>query len=212
MGETLPFLQERVAPPRLQMALGSWYFADGVLRCVGEVAIERLMVNGHDLVAEIAESQRHARRADERIGRKHYQGRFGRLAQQRHGSRSDPDAIEGGGRAGARVAARETDAAKRDCESDAGQAQHDARAPAKTAKARSGRAGGGGLAALRGKPYNNAAALTAEEEAELLEPVAVACLPWLTPVAAATSRDVLLRIQRELFGGKRGFMSVARFG
>jgi len=38
----------------------------------------------------------------------------------------------------------------------------------------------------------------------------VACLLWLTPIAASTSRDVLLRIQRELFVGKRGFMSVAR--
>jgi hypothetical protein len=54
--------------------------------------------------------------------------------------------------------------------------------------------------------------LTAEEEAELLEPVVVACLPWLNSIAASTSRDVLLRIQRELFGGKRGFISVARFG
>ena len=38
----------------------------------------------------------------------------------------------------------------------------------------------------------------------------MACLLWLTPIAASTSRDVLLRIQRELFVGKRGFMSVAR--
>ena len=50
------------------------------------------------------------------------------------------------------------------------------------------------------------------EEAELLEPVTVACPQWLTPIAASNSRDVLLRIQRELFGGRRGTMSVARFG
>ena len=62
-------------------------------------------------------------------------------------------------------------------------------------------------------PTMPAVALTAEEEAaELLAPVAVACRPWLTPIAASTSRDVLLRIQRELFVGKRGFMSIARFG
>ena len=54
--------------------------------------------------------------------------------------------------------------------------------------------------------------MTAKEEAELLAPVAVICPPWLTSIAASTSRDVLLRIQRELFGGKRGLMSVARFG
>jgi hypothetical protein len=54
--------------------------------------------------------------------------------------------------------------------------------------------------------------LTAEEEAELLAPVAVTCPPWLTPIAASNSHDVLLRIQPELFGGKRGIMSVARFG
>ena len=46
------------------------------------------------------------------------------------------------------------------------------------------------MAARQGKPYDAAVALTAEEEAELLEPVAVACLPWLTPIAASVSRDV----------------------
>ena len=54
--------------------------------------------------------------------------------------------------------------------------------------------------------------MTAEEEAELLAPVAVICPPWLTSIAASTSRDVLLRIQRELFRAKREAMSVARFG
>ena len=68
------------------------------------------------------------------------------------------------------------------------------------------------LAARRGKPYDAAAALTAEEEAELLAPVAVACPPWLTPIAASSSRDVLLRVQRVQFPEKRGTISVARFG
>ena len=43
-------------------------------------------------------------------------------------------------------------------------------------------------------------------------PVAVACPQWVTPIAASMSRDVLLRIQPELFSGKRGIMLVARFG
>ena len=68
------------------------------------------------------------------------------------------------------------------------------------------------LAARRGKPYDAAVALTAEEEAELLAPVAVACPPWLTPIAASTSRDVLLRVQRVQFPEKRGMILVARFG
>ena len=67
------------------------------------------------------------------------------------------------------------------------------------------------LAGRRGQPYDAAVALTAAQE-ELLAPVHVACLPWLTPIAASTSRDVLLRIQPELFSGKRGIMLVARFG
>jgi hypothetical protein len=53
--------------------------------------------------------------------------------------------------------------------------------------------------------------LTAEE-AELLASVAVAFSPWLTPIAASNSRDVLSRVQPDLFGGKKGPMSVARFG
>ena len=93
-----------------------------------------------------------------------------------------------------------------------GKLSTNARAPAKTAQARRSRARGGRLAALRGKPYEAGVALTAEEEAELLAPVAVICPPWLTSIAASTSRDVLLRIQRELFRGKRETMSVARFG
>ena len=68
------------------------------------------------------------------------------------------------------------------------------------------------LAARRGKPYDAAVALTAEEEAELLAPVAVACTPWLTPIEASTSRDVLLRVQRVQFPEKRGTILVARFG
>jgi hypothetical protein len=68
------------------------------------------------------------------------------------------------------------------------------------------------LVARRGKPYDAAVTLTAEEEAELLAPVAVACPPWLTPIAASTSRDVLLRIQRVQFREMRGAISVARFG
>ena len=71
---------------------------------------------------------------------------------------------------------------------------------------------GGRLAALRNKPHEAVVALTAEEEAELLAPVAVICPPWLISIAASISRDVLLRIQRELFRGKRETMSVARFG
>jgi hypothetical protein len=43
-------------------------------------------------------------------------------------------------------------------------------------------------------------------------PVAVACAPWLTPIEASTSRDVLLRVQRAQFPEKRGTISVARFG
>src|ERR1700722_781824 len=68
------------------------------------------------------------------------------------------------------------------------------------------------LAARRGKPYDAAVALTAEEEAELLAPVAVACTPWLTPIAASASRDVLLRVQRVQFPEMRGAISVGRFG
>ena len=68
------------------------------------------------------------------------------------------------------------------------------------------------MADRRGKPYDAAVALTAEEEAELLAPVAVACPPWLTPIAASTSRDVLLRVQRVQFPEKRGMILVARFG
>ena len=68
------------------------------------------------------------------------------------------------------------------------------------------------MAAPRGKPYDAAVALTAEEEAELLAPVAVACTPWLTPIAASASRDVLLRVQRVHFPEMRGMISVARFG
>jgi hypothetical protein len=68
------------------------------------------------------------------------------------------------------------------------------------------------LAARRGKPYDAAVALTAEEEAELLAPVAIACTPWVTPIAASTSRDVLLRVQRAQFPEKRGMILVARFG
>jgi hypothetical protein len=63
-----------------------------------------------------------------------------------------------------------------------------------------------------GKPYDAAVTLTAEGEAGLLAPVAVARTPWLTPVAASTSRDVLLRVQRAQFPEKRGMISVARFG
>src|ERR1700734_1103797 len=56
------------------------------------------------------------------------------------------------------------------------------------------------LAARRDKPYDAAVALTADgEEAELLAPVAVVCPPWLTPIEASTSRDVLLRVQRVHF-------------
>ena len=40
-----------------------------------------------------------------------------------------------------------------------------------------------------------------EEEAELLALVAIACSAWLTPIAASTSRDVLLRVQRVQFLG-----------
>ena len=68
------------------------------------------------------------------------------------------------------------------------------------------------LAARRDKPYDAAVTLTAEEEAELLAPVAVACIAWLTPIAASASRDVLLRVQRVHFPEMRGMMSVARFG
>ena len=68
------------------------------------------------------------------------------------------------------------------------------------------------MAARRGKPYDAAVALTAEEEAELLAPVVVASPPWLTPIAASTSRDVLLRVQRVQFPEKRGMILVARFG
>src|SRR3984885_8991287 len=68
------------------------------------------------------------------------------------------------------------------------------------------------LAARWGKPYDAAVALTAAEEAELLAPVAVACPPWLTPIAASMSRDVLLRVQRAQFPEKRGMILVARFG
>jgi hypothetical protein len=68
------------------------------------------------------------------------------------------------------------------------------------------------LAARRGEPYDAAVALTAEEEAELLAPVAAPCPPWLTPIAASTSRDVLLRLQRVRFPEMRGTVSVARFG
>ena len=68
------------------------------------------------------------------------------------------------------------------------------------------------LAARPGKPYDAAVALTAEEEAELLAPVAIACTPWLTPIAASTSRDVLLRVQRVQFPEGRGMISVARLG
>ena len=68
------------------------------------------------------------------------------------------------------------------------------------------------MAARQGKPYDAAVGLTAEEEAELLERIAVACLPWLTPIAASVSRDVLLRLQRVQFPEKRGTISVARFG
>ena len=68
------------------------------------------------------------------------------------------------------------------------------------------------LAARRDKPYDAAVTLTAEEEAELLAPVAVAYPPWLAPIAASTSRDVLLRVQRVHFPEGRGTISVARFG
>ena len=68
------------------------------------------------------------------------------------------------------------------------------------------------VAAPRGKPYDAAVTLTAEGEAELVAPVAVACPPWLTPIAASTSRDVLLRVQRVQFPERRGTISVARFG
>ena len=68
------------------------------------------------------------------------------------------------------------------------------------------------LAARRDKPYDAAVTLTAEEEAELLAPVAVAYPPWLAPIAASTSRDVLLRVQRAHFPEGRGTISVARFG
>ena len=37
-----------------------------------------------------------------------------------------------------------------------------------------------------------------------LAPVHVTCAPWVTPIAASTSRDVLLRIQPELFPAERG--------
>jgi hypothetical protein len=43
-------------------------------------------------------------------------------------------------------------------------------------------------------------------------PVAVACKPWLTPIEASISRDVLLRVQRAKFPEKRGMILVARFG
>ena len=68
------------------------------------------------------------------------------------------------------------------------------------------------MAAHQGKPYDAAVGLTAEEEAELLEPIPVACLPWLTPIAASVSRDVQFRLQRVLFPEMRGTISVARFG
>ena len=68
------------------------------------------------------------------------------------------------------------------------------------------------MAARRGKPYDAAVTLTPEEEAELLAPVALACPPWLTPIAASISRDVLLRVQRVQFPEMRGTLSVARFG
>ena len=43
--------------------------------------------------------------------------------------------------------------------------------------------------------------------------VAVACPPWLTPIAASASRDVLLRVQRVQFPEKRGTISpFARYG
>ena len=45
-----------------------------------------------------------------------------------------------------------------------------------------------------------------------MEPVVVACTPWLTPIDASTSRDVLLRVQRAQFPEKRGMILVARFG
>jgi hypothetical protein len=45
-----------------------------------------------------------------------------------------------------------------------------------------------------------------------VEPVAIAFQQWLTPIAASTSRDVLLRVQRAQFPEKRGMISVARFG
>ena len=68
------------------------------------------------------------------------------------------------------------------------------------------------MAARRGKPYDAAVTLTAGEKAELLAPVAVACTPWLTPIEASTSRDVLFRVQRAQFPEKRGMILVARFG
>lgn len=68
------------------------------------------------------------------------------------------------------------------------------------------------MAARWGKPYDAAVALTAEEEAELLAPVAVASTPWLTPIAASTSRDMLLRGQRLKFPELRGAISVTRLG
>ena len=61
------------------------------------------------------------------------------------------------------------------------------------------------------RPYSICSS-PAEEEIELLAPVAVACPPWLTPIAASTSRDVLLRVQRVQFPEMRGAISVARFG
>jgi hypothetical protein len=68
------------------------------------------------------------------------------------------------------------------------------------------------LAARRGKPYAAAVALTAEEQAELLAPVTVTCPPWLTPIEASTSRDVLLRVRLVQFGEKRAMIPVTRFG
>ena len=68
------------------------------------------------------------------------------------------------------------------------------------------------MAAHQGKPYDAAVGLTAVEEAELLAPVAVACTPWLTPISASISRDVLLRVQRVQFPEMRGMISATRFG
>ena len=45
-----------------------------------------------------------------------------------------------------------------------------------------------------------------------MAPVVVACTPWLTPIDALASRDVLLRVQRAKFPEKRGMILVARLG